>query len=124
MKIATLIPALVVALGIAGAAQAEAQAVASSATPTFETPRCYSNLSPYVCSAEEAELARLAADYRQFQGASDSAILPRQAKERRQNDAAQPVPVPEPKTFVMVLIGLVLLGFTSQRREEFEKFSD
>jgi len=118
MKTSTFIPILVAALSIAGTAQADV----TNATPTIETPHCYSHLSPYVCSAEEAELARLAADYRQFQGADDAAILPRQARDAHKSDAAQPVP--EPQTLVMVLIGLVLMGVTSQRQEEYEKFSD
>ncbi len=37
-------------------------------------------------------------------------------------DAAA-APMPEPQTFLMMLIGLVLLGFTSKRRAS-EKFSD
>lgn len=115
MKKSTFIPTLVAALSIAGTAQADV-------TPTIETPHCYSHLSPYVCSADEEELARLAANYRQWQGASDAVILPRQAQVAHKSGAAQPVP--EPQTFIMVLIGLVLLGFTSQRQEEYEKFSD
>jgi len=113
----TFIPTLVAALSIAGAAHAEA----SSATLTIETPHCYSNLSPYVCSAEETALAQLSADYRRFQGADDAALLPQPATAAHKDAAAQPVP--EPQTFVMILIGLVLLGFTSQRQEEYEKFS-
>jgi len=115
MKTSTFILSLVAALSIAGTAQADV-------TPTIETPSCYSNLSPYVCSADEAQLAQLAADYRQFPGASDDAILPRQAKDGHKDTAAQPVP--EPQIFVMILLGLVLLGFTSQRQEEYEKFAD
>lgn len=118
MKISAFIPILVAALSIAGTAQADVR----NTTPTIDTPHCYSNLSPYVCSADEVALARVAADYRQFPGASDAVILPRQARDGHKTDAAQPVP--EPQTFIMVLLGLVLLGFTSQRQEEYEKFSD
>jgi hypothetical protein len=118
MKISTFIPTLVAALSIAGTAQADV----TNATPTIETAHCYSKLSPYVCSVEEAELAQLEAGYRLLQSDSDEAILPRQAKDGHKDAAAQPVP--EPQTFVMILLGLVLLGFTSQRQEEYEKFSD
>jgi hypothetical protein len=33
-------------------------------------------------------------------------------------------PVPEPQTFVMLMLGLVVLGFASRRRQGSEKFSD
>jgi hypothetical protein len=33
-------------------------------------------------------------------------------------------PVPEPQTFVMLMLGLVVLGVASRRRQTTDKFSD
>ena len=120
MKISTFIPALLAAMSIAGAAHA-GQTVAQT-TVIIDTPHCYSNLSPYVCSVAEMELAQLAAHYAQHEGNSDEQILPAQAKSGAQNDAAA-APIPEPQMAAMMVIGLVLLGFASTRREVYEKFS-
>lgn len=87
--------------------------VASASTPVIEAPVCDSKLSPQSCAVQDAGPKQ-----------EDTALVapPAAAKHSRHDEAAQPVP--EPQTFAMILIGLVLLGFTSRRQEAYEKFSD
>lgn len=118
MQKPSLIAILFAALSLAGTARAQT----SASTPIIETPTCSSTLSPYVCPSQEALLAQLSPDYRQAQDDNTLAPAPSAAKPGRHDGAAQPVP--EPQTFAMILIGLVLLGFTSRRQEAYEKFSD
>jgi hypothetical protein len=49
------------------------------------------------------------------------ALPPSDPKQPRAADPASPVP--EPETFVMLMLGLVVMGFASRRRDKSEKFS-
>ena len=84
----------------------------------IDVPHCSSHLSPYVCPADEAELARMDLHY----AGGDEQILPLPGANDEADDAAA-APIPEPQMFAMILIGLVLFGFTSTRREAYDKFS-
>ncbi len=134
MKVSTFIPAALIAVSLAGAAQAAAPhaPAASSKVTTIDAPRCHSSLAPGACGlTPRADQPLLAAGYAAnpangaFRQADDSGeeVQPSGAAQNAQDDAAA-APVPEPATFVMMLIGLVLLGFTSSRREAYEKFTD
>ena len=50
------------------------------------------------------------------------ALPPPDPKRRPGDDPA--TPVPEPQTFVMLMLGLVVLGFASRRSDPSEKFKD
>jgi hypothetical protein len=50
------------------------------------------------------------------------ALPPADPKRQQTNEPA--TPVPEPQTFVMLMLGLVVLGFASRRSDPSEKFKD
>ena len=50
------------------------------------------------------------------------ALPPADPKRQAANEPA--TPVPEPQTFVMLMLGLVVLGFASRRSDPSEKFKD
>ena len=122
MKIFTLIQAVLIAVSLAGAAQAAAPA----APPAVPAAQGAKN------AAASVDAALLPAGYASNNPAngafaeadsSDEVQPGPHAKDAAPVDAAA-APVPEPQMFLMMLIGLVLLGFASSRREVYEKFTD
>lgn len=121
------------ALSLAGATQA-APVVIDHVRPLEhltalnpDTGYCYAGAPLAVCGAESHKPVLANASFAQLSTPSDEEhALAKQAelaaKRARQADAAA-APVPEPTTFAMMLIGLILLGFNSSRREAFDKFS-
>lgn len=104
------------ACGMAGAAAYATPAtppppaVQSRATPTLEAQPCLSETAARDCQ----------------QGVVRQSSEENSGQDKPANPAeydAAAAPVPEPQTLLMMLIGLVLLGFTSKRRAS-EKFSD
>ena len=119
MKIPTLIQAALIALSLANAAQAAAPAAPAAHVEehvTVVTTRHEAALLPAGYAANPANGAFAANDNEEVQPDPH-------AKDAAQVDAAA-APVPEPQTFLMMLIGLVLLGLASSRRETYEKFTD
>jgi uncharacterized protein involved in copper resistance len=112
VKVLSLISTVLLALSLAGAAPAQAAAPAANhiAPATIELAQCDAD-SPAPCgiNARESKAAEV-----------DLHALP--PADPKQQQAADPAtPVPEPQTFVMLMLGLVVLGFTSRRRTS-EKF--
>jgi hypothetical protein len=107
MQIPSIIPAALIAISLAGAAQAAAPAVPAVHNTTVEIAMQQDSSAPAVADNADADIQP--ADPR--------------GKNAAQADAAAQ-PVPEPQVFLMMLAGLVLLGFASSRREEYEKFTD
>jgi hypothetical protein len=54
---------------------------------------------------------------------ADRTALPANDPKQRQREVPA-TPVPEPQTFVMLMLGLVVLGVASRRRQSTDKFSD
>ena len=129
----SLLSTALLASSLAGAAHA-APVVIEHTRPldylsylNVDTNYCYAGAPLAVCGLQSHKPAQGNASYLQLSMPGDEEQeLARQselaAKRARQADAAA-APVPEPKTFVMMLIGLVLLGFNSSRQEAFDKFS-
>ena len=114
MKVLSLISTALLALSLAGAVQAQPAAPATSnvAPATIVLAHCESN-DTAPCSIDAP------ADK---SGESDPhALPPADPKQRQQNDPA--TPVPEPETFVMLMLGLVVLGVASRRRQSTDKFA-
>lgn len=110
---------ILLACGMAGAAAyATATTAATAATPAIQS-RATPTLEAQPCLSEAA--ARDCQQGAVRQGGEDSSGQDKPANPAEYDAAA--APVPEPQTFLMMLIGLVLLGFTSKRRAS-EKFSD
>jgi len=98
------------ALGLAGAAPSQAVSPATShiAPATIEVVHCEAKAPASCLDSKTAEVDLHAV----------------RAVDPKQQHAADPAsPVPEPQTFVMLMLGLVVLGFTSRRRLS-EKFKD
>lgn len=108
MKVAPLISIVLLALSLTGGTQAE-PAARHIAPATIELAQCDVN-SPAPCGINgKDKVAEV-----------DLHALP--SADPKQQQAADPAtPVPEPKTFVMLMLGLVVLGFASRRRTS-EKF--
>lgn len=98
---------VLLACGMAGAVYATP---ATPATPTLEAQPCLSETAARDCQQGA------------IRPSAEENSGPGKPANPAEYDAAA-APVPEPQTFLMMLIGLVLLGFTSKRRAS-EKFSD
>ena len=106
-----MISAILLALGLAGAAPSQAVGPAAGhiAPATIEVIHCDANATP-PCSLDSKT--------------AEVDLHAVRAVDPKQQHAADPAsPVPEPQTFVMLMLGLVVLGFTSRRRLS-EKFKD
>lgn len=112
VKVSSLISTILLALGLAGAAPSQATAPANSniAPATIELARCEAN-APAPCSLDSKDSKADEVDLH--------ALSPVDPKQQQAADPA--TPVPEPQTFVMLMLGLVVLGFASRRRIS-EKF--
>jgi hypothetical protein len=116
VKASSLISTALLALSLAGAAQAQPAAPAASniAPAIIELAPCDTN-SPAPCDISGAVAAKA--------GETDLHALP-PADPKQQQNATPVTPVPEPHTFVMLMLGLVVLGFAARRGEPTEKFKD
>lgn len=115
VKVSSLISSVLLALSLAGAAQAHPAGPAASniAPAIIELPRCDAAL-PAPCDVSDAVAAN----------ADETDLHAVPADPKRQPSADEVTAVPEPQTFVMMMLGLVVLGFASRRRESNEKFKD
>jgi hypothetical protein len=116
VKASSLISTVLLALSLAGAAQAHPAAPAASivAPATIELAPCDAN-TPTPCGFNAADAAKAVEN-------DFHALPPANPKQRRNPDPV--TPVPEPQTFVMLMLGLVVLGFASRRSRPTEKFQD
>jgi hypothetical protein len=120
VKVSSLIPTVLLAFSLAspfaGAAQAQPAApqkpaATNVASATIILAHCEAG-DPLPCGINSAPAAK-ASD-------ADANILPTTANSK--TAANEPAtPVPEPQTFIMMMLGLVVLGFAS-RRGGSEKF--
>jgi hypothetical protein len=117
LKISTLITTILLTAGLSGAAlaQAEAPVKGNVATATIVLAHCEANSA--ACNINDNVSAVKSSED------SDPAVLPPNDPKRQQ--AVEPMAqVPEPKTFILLMLGLVVLGFASRDRGASEKFSD
>ena len=114
VKVPSLISSVLLALSLAGAAQAQPAAPAASniAPAIIELARCDAAF-PAPCDIPVAAAADA--------GETDLHAAPADPKRPNADEVS---PVPEPKTFVMLMLGLVVLGFARRRKEASEKFKD
>ena len=113
MKASFLISTVLLALSLAQA-HAAVPAQAHIAPATIELAPCDATAAT-PCGIGNAVAAK--------PGEVDvHALPPADPKRRPGEDPA--TPVPEPQTFVMLMLGLVVLGFASRRSEPTEKFKD
>lgn len=118
MKVLSLISTALLALSLAGAVQATpaAPTTKSNVAPaTIELAHCEAN-DTAPCSISSSAPAVKSSD------ADANALPPADPKHPQQTEPV--TPVPEPQTFVMLMLGLVVLGFASRRRQGSEKFTD
>ena len=112
MKVKSLIPTVLLTLSLAGAVQAQPAApVTDNVAPaTIVLAHCEANdTAKCDISAPAAHEGEVAPD-----------TLPSRERKRAQNEPA--TPVPEPQTFIMLMLGLVVLGFASRRTQSSDKF--
>lgn len=117
MKKLTLITTLLLALGTIGAAQSAPDNLEKSkvATAAIVLAHCDTH-SATPCGINDTAPAQKTATDR------DPEAL---ASNDPNTKAIDPVAeVPEPQTFVMLMLGLVVLGFASRRNEASETFTD
>ncbi|WP_371866788.1 PEP-CTERM sorting domain-containing protein [Duganella fentianensis] len=114
MKISTLLNCAFVMLSLAGGAQAQAEK-ANIAPATIVLAHC---------DQHAAQPCGLDNDGNNTAGKnSEPEALPANDPKRAQE--VEPVAqIPEPQTFVMLMLGLVVLGFASRRGSASEKFTD
>nr|WP_155467304.1 PEP-CTERM sorting domain-containing protein [Duganella radicis] len=117
VKVLSLISTALLALSLAGAVQAKPVAPVTNsnvAPATIVLAHCEEK-DPAPCSiSSNAPAAR--------NSEADQTALPPADPQQSANDPA--TPVPEPQTFVMLMLGLVVLGFASRHRQGSEKFTD
>lgn len=113
MKVSFLISTVLLALSLTQA-HAAAPAKEHIATATIELASCDADAA-VPCGIGNAAAANT--------GEVDLHALP--PTEPKRQPASEPAtPVPEPQTFVMLMLGLVVLGFASRRGAPSEKFKD
>lgn len=117
MKILTVMNCALVLLGLAGSAQAQ----------TAPAPKA--NVAPATivlthCEQHAAQACSLDNDGSNSASKNnDPEALPANDPKRAQE--VEPVAqIPEPQTFIMLMMGLVVLGFASRRGGASEKFTD
>lgn len=117
MKVVSLISTALLALSLAGAVQAKPAApdTPSNVAPaTIVLAHCETD-DPAPCGITSTTVAKT-------NEADQTALAPTDPKQQAQTEPA--TPVPEPQTFIMLMLGLVVLGFASRHRQGSEKFSD
>ena len=116
MKVLSLISTALLAISLAGAVQAKP---AAPATPDNVAP---ATIVLAHCEANDPAPCGISAPAAKPNEAEQNTLPPADPKQQPQTEPA--TPVPEPQTFVMLMLGLVVLGFASRRRQGSEKFSD
>jgi hypothetical protein len=108
-----LISTALLALSLAGAVQAQPAAPETSnvAPATIVVAHCESTATT-PCSPDTPVDQVSDADHD---------VLPASDPKQRQQEVPA-APVPEPETFVMLMLGLVVLGVASRRRQSTDKF--
>lgn len=112
MKVPSLISTALLALSLAGAVQAQPAAPEkqNSAPATIVLAQCEANdTAKCGISASSADEAH-----------ADSDVMPSGNAQHAQNEPASPVP--EPETFIMLMLGLVVLGIASHRNNARDTF--
>ena len=117
MKAITLISTALLAFSLAGAVQAKDHGpVTSNSAPTTivlahcdanNTANCGINSNTPAAETNEVDL---------------NSLPPADPKQQHQQAQDPATPVPEPSTFVMLMLGLVVLGFASRRQQTTEIF--
>lgn len=125
MKIHLPILLAMLLTGAGGAAQAAAVPVV-----TIDAPQCHATAQGAPCRAASLPLAAshagdgldgaLPQSGDELQALDDYAPTPASV----QTAAADAAPVPEPAQFLMLLAGVIVLGWRSTRQEKYDKFSD
>lgn len=118
MKKLNLITTLLLALGMAGAAQAQAASPDNSkaAPATIVLAPCDAH-STTPCGIRSAVPAEKTASDR-----DPEALLSNAPENQQANDPV--AEVPEPQTFVMLMLGLVILGWSSRKGDASDKFTE
>ena len=113
MKVLSLISTALIVLSLAGAVQAQPAAPETSniAPATIIVAPCESTATT-PCSPDTS--IDKVSD-------ADRAVLPSTDPKQRQQEVPA-APVPEPESFVMLMLGLVVLGVASRRRQATDKF--
>jgi len=117
VKVVSLISTALIALSFAGAVQAKPAAPDTNsnvAPATIVLAHCEAN-DPAPCGINSTPAVKPSE-------ADQNALPPADPKQQPRTEPA--TPVPEPQTFGMLMLGLVVLGFASRRRQGSEKFSD
>lgn len=118
MKKLNFITTLLLTLGVAGAAQAQTANPENSkgATAAIVLVHCDAHSTTPCGIGGGAPAEKIASD-------RDPDTLASNAPENQ--PANDPVAeVPEPQTFVMLMLGLVILGFASRKGDASDKFTD
>lgn len=118
MKKSIFITTLLLAVGMAGAAQAQTTSPEKGkvATAAIVLAHCDAH-SPSPCGIDLVAPAEKPASDR------DPEALANNAPETQQGIESV-AEVPEPQTFVMLMLGLVILGFASRSGDASDKFTD
>ncbi|WP_332853022.1 PEP-CTERM sorting domain-containing protein [Duganella sp. S19_KUP01_CR8] len=118
MKKLNFITTLLLALGVAGAAQAQTASPDNSkvATAAIVLAQCDAH-STTPCGIDGAVPAEKTASDR-----DPEALANNDPKNQQVNDPV--AEVPEPQTFVMLMLGLVFLGFATRSSDASDKFTD
>lgn len=112
MKVLSLISTALLALSLAGAVQAQPAAPETKniAPATIVLAQCEANdTAKCGISAPTANEAE-----------ADPNVMPAEHGQHAQNEPASPVP--EPETFIMLMLGLVVLGIASHRNHARDTF--
>jgi hypothetical protein len=112
VKVSSLISTVLLTLSLAGAVQAQPAAPVNDnvAPATIVLAHCEASdtakcgISEPVAKESEVDLNALPSG------------------DRKRVQVEQATPVPEPQTFVMLMLGLVVLGFASRRTQSTDKF--
>jgi hypothetical protein len=118
LKISTLINTILLTAGLSAfaLAQAEAPVKGKVATATIVLAHCDAD-SAAPCDIDNNSAAAKSPEE------NDPAALPPNDPKRQQ--AVEPMTqVPEPQTFILLMLGLVVLGLASRDRGASEKFGD
>lgn len=117
MKISTLMNCALMLLGLAGSVQAQtAPAEKAKLAPATIVLATCNQQAPHSCGLGNEGSNSASKD-------SDPETLPANDPKRAQE--VEPVTqIPEPQTFFMLMMGLVVLGFASRRNGASEKFTD
>lgn len=113
MKILPFFTAVLLASSLATAVQAEVN------EPTPQ-PAAAAMVETIACVPTAAAPCAITGSADTAHEAEADGLPPANVHQQAIDDAA--TPVPEPQTFIMLMLGLVILGFASRRRHKSERF--